>query len=193
MYPANFPHTDFRLPAIAPGIHKILFMPLLLLFTMTSWATTNQDTTQRITTTVVVKGLVAHPLVLDINNINQLKVVTGHHLNIVGATGDIKKTFDSYKGISLKSILDSAVITIGHPKEKGKYYIIVKGSDGYTSLYSWNDIYNNPTGEHVFLLFEENGKPIMKDGRFVMICSNDKITGPRHVKWVESIEVAKLP
>ncbi|HVI48639.1 MAG TPA: GNAT family N-acetyltransferase [Chitinophaga sp.] len=147
----------------------------------------------QVTTQVEVTGLVEHPLTYSIDHLQGLKTFTGHDLKIVGAKGDVRKTFHTYKGISLKSILDSAKIVMPQPKEKGKYYIIVKGSDSYTVLYSWNEIFNNPTGTHVYLIFEENGKPITDDGRFVMICSNDNITGPRHVKWVQRIEVARLP
>ncbi|SIO47355.1 molybdopterin-dependent oxidoreductase [Chitinophaga niabensis] len=146
-----------------------------------------------VTNKVTVKGLVEHPLEITRSNIKAFKPETQKDLKIIGSTGDVKKTFNSYKGVSLKSILDSAKITMPNHKERGKYYIAVKASDGYTTLYSWNDIFNNPTGDHVFLVFEVNGKPIEEDGQFVMVCSNDKITGARHVKWVQEIEVGKLP
>lgn len=146
-----------------------------------------------ITNKVAVKGLVEHPFEITLSNIKAFKPETQKNLKIIGSTGDVKKTFNSFKGVSLKHILDSAKITMPNHKERGKYYIAVKASDGYTTLYSWNDIFNNPTGDHVFLVFEVNGKPIEEDGKFVMVCSNDKITGARHVKWVQEIEVGKLP
>lgn len=149
--------------------------------------------TDTITNKVEVKGLVEHPFVITLSNIETLKPEIRKDLKIIGSTGETKKTFHTYKGVSLKRILDSAKITMPKPKEKGKFYIAVKASDGYTTLYSWNEIYNNPTGDHVFLIYEENGKAIKEDGQFVMICSNDKITGARHVKWVQTIEVGKLP
>jgi len=146
-----------------------------------------------ITDKVTVKGLVEHPFEITISNINAFKPEMHKDLKIIGSKGDVKKTFNTFKGVSLKRILDSAKISMPDHKERGKYYIAVKASDGYTSLYSWNDIFNNPTGDHVFLVFEVNGKPIEEDGKFVMVCSNDKITGARHVKWVQEIEVGKLP
>ncbi|MRG46620.1 molybdopterin-dependent oxidoreductase [Chitinophaga sp. SYP-B3965] len=161
---------------------------LTILALLTTMAVT--DTT---TNKVAVKGLVEHSFVINLSNISHLKPETRKDLNITGSTGDIKKTFRTYKGVSLKHILDSAKIKMPMHKERGKYYISVKASDGYTTMYSWNEIYNNPTGDNVFLVFEVNGAPIKEDGQFVMICSNDKPTGPRHVKWVEEIEVGKLP
>ena len=77
------------------------------------------------------------------------------------------------------------------PKDRGKYYILVSSSDDYQVLFAWNELYSSNTGEQVLLLYEENGKPIEEDGAFVVICTRDEITGPRHVKWVESIEVRR--
>jgi DMSO/TMAO reductase YedYZ molybdopterin-dependent catalytic subunit len=151
------------------------------------------DTAGLITDKVIVTGLVEHPFTITLDNIHQLKPQTYSDVNIVCSSGETKKVLHSFEGVSLKYILDSAGIKMPRPKEKGKYYIKVRASDGYTTMYAWNEIYNNPTGDHVFLIFSENGQPVLQDGRFVMICRNDKITGPRHVKWVERIEVAKLP
>lgn len=142
---------------------------------------------------VEIKGLVEHPLVITLSNVSAFGPETHKNFKITGSTGETKRVLDSFKGVSLKRILDSAKIIMPKPKEKGKYYIAVKASDGYTTLYAWNEIYNNPTGDHVFLVFEEDGKPIEEGGKFVTICSNDKLTGPRHVKWVQTIEVGKLP
>ncbi|MET7000088.1 molybdopterin-dependent oxidoreductase [Chitinophaga defluvii] len=171
---------------------RFFLMACTCLLIMTAYAS-SADTSAPITTQVQVKGLVKHPFACTLKNVHLLKPETHTNLNIVGAKGEIKKVFRSFKGVSLKNILDSAGVDMPNPKEKGKYYITIKASDGYTVLYSWNDIYNNPTGDHVFLVFSVNDQPVQKDGQFVMVCTNDKITGPRHVKWVESIEVAKLP
>lgn len=151
------------------------------------------DTTGQITNKVAVTGLVKHPFTITLDNIHQLKPQACNDVNIVCSSGETKKVLHSFEGVSLKYILDSAGIKMPRPKERGKYYIAVRASDGYTTIYAWNDIYNNPTGDHVFLIFSENSQPILQDGRFVMICRNDKVTGPRHVKWVERIEVARLP
>ncbi|NSL85978.1 molybdopterin-dependent oxidoreductase [Chitinophaga sp. Mgbs1] len=141
---------------------------------------------------VTISGQVTHPLTLSQEHLRRFNAVTGKDLKIVGVKGDIKKTLHSWKGVLLTTLLDSAGIRLA-PKERGRCYIVVRGTDNYTTLYSWNDLFNNPTGSHVVLLYEENGQPITTDGPFVMVCTTDKITGPRHVKWVNRIEVASLP
>lgn len=142
---------------------------------------------------VAVKGLIERPFTITLQNIDRFRPEVHNNVNIVCSSGETKKELRSFKGIPLKRVLDSAGIIMPKPKERGKYYIAVRATDGYTTLYAWNEIYNNPTGSQVFLIYEENGLPIREEGRFVMICGNDIITGPRHVKWVESITVEKLP
>jgi DMSO/TMAO reductase YedYZ molybdopterin-dependent catalytic subunit len=142
---------------------------------------------------VTVKGLVRHSFTCTLNNVAAFHPETRKNLVITGSSGETKKVLRSFTGISLKNILDSAGVIMERPKDRGKYYIAVRAADGYTVLYSWNEIYNNPTGDNVLLVYLENGKPIAEDGPFVMVCANDKVTGPRHVKWVNSIEVGRLP
>jgi DMSO/TMAO reductase YedYZ molybdopterin-dependent catalytic subunit len=166
---------------------------IITLFILTITCASAQDTARHYSNEVTIKGLVAHPFICNMACIRQLKTQTGNNLNIVGAGGDIRKTFRTYKAVTLKTLLDSATIIIDKPKEKGRYYVVVTAIDGYTTLYSWNELFNNSNGDHVFLLYEENDKPIEQDGRFVMVSASDKITGARHVKWVKTIEVAKLP
>lgn len=170
----------------------LLILPLFLCLASHAMSAV-ADTTSLITKEVSIKGLVKHPFTCTLDNILQLKPETHKNLNIVCSSGETKKVLNSFEGVSLKYLLDSAGIIMPRPKERGKYFIIIKASDGYTVIYAWNEIYNNPTGDHVFLIYKENGQPILEDGRFVMICGNDKVTGPRHVKWVESIKVSKLP
>jgi DMSO/TMAO reductase YedYZ molybdopterin-dependent catalytic subunit len=141
---------------------------------------------------VQIKGLVEKPLSLSVSSLRNKKVVEGKNYQIISAKGEVKGTIASYKGVLLKGLLNEANITMPNPKERGKYYIVVSGTDGYQVLFAWNELYSSPAGEKVYLLFEENGKEIMEDGPFVLICASDTITGPRHVKWVKSIEVAKI-
>lgn len=99
----------------------------------------------------------------------------------------------TFKGLLLKDIIIAADVTLdkANKKERGTYYVLVTASDGYKVIFTYNELMVAASGNNTFLLFEENGKPIMDDGRFVVMCTSDIITGARHVKWVKSIEVRK--
>ncbi|MEO9004236.1 MAG: hypothetical protein ABI288_05850, partial [Ginsengibacter sp.] len=72
------------------------------------------------------------------------------------------------------------------------FYIVARASDGYKATFSWAEIFNNPTGENTYIIFEENDKPILKKGAMMLNCNNDIKTGPRHVSWLKSVEVNRV-
>ena len=61
-----------------------------------------------------------------------------------------------------------------------------------STAFSYHEVLNNPLGNDVLLLIEENGQPIAQDGDVVLISLSDYVTGNRHVKWLSSIELRKL-
>ena len=109
---------------------------------------------------------------------------------MVCQSGEVKKDDKICKGVLLKDILEKAKIKQNGHKDRN-FYIVARASDDYKATFSWAEIFNNPTGENTFVLFEENRKPI-KNGEMILICKNDIKTGPRHVYWLKSIEVYKV-
>lgn len=141
---------------------------------------------------IAITGNVENYLTLTIKDLQQMNVVNGTDFKVVSTSGEVRKEFKTYKGVLLSELLDKAKIVLQSPKEKGKIYFVATATDGYMAIFSYHEIFNNPAGDKVLVLFEENGKAIDKDGAFVLISATDKITGARHVKWLKSIEVKKL-
>ncbi|WDF59347.1 molybdopterin-dependent oxidoreductase [Flavobacterium sp. KACC 22758] len=139
---------------------------------------------------IEVKGEIEFPLQLTIDSLKKMKVITIENLKITGKGGAIKREVKACKGVLLKDILDKAKIKQENHKDRN-FYIVARASDDYKATFSWAEIFNNPTGENTYVLFEENGKPV-KNGEMILICKNDIKTGPRHVYWLKSIEVYKV-
>lgn len=139
---------------------------------------------------IAIKGDVEFPLQLTVDSLKKMKVITIDNFKITGKGGVIKREVKVCKGVLLKDILEKAKIKQEDHKDRN-FYIVARASDDYKATFSWAEIFNNPTGENVFILFEENGKPI-KNGEMIAICKNDIATGPRHVYWLKSIEVYKV-
>ena len=142
--------------------------------------------------TLSISGIVENPLTLKVEDLSKMKVIEGADFKVVSTSGEIRKEFKTYKAVLLKDLLDKAKINLQNPKEKGKLYFVATATDGYTAIFSYHEIFNNPAGDNVLVVFEVNGKPIDKDGAFVLISTIDKITGARHVKWLKNIEVRKI-
>lgn len=139
---------------------------------------------------IEVKGDVEFPLELNVDSLRKMKVVKLNDFKVVCQSGATKKTDATCKGVLLKDILEKAKINQKDHKDRN-FYIVARASDDYKATFSWAEIFNNPTGENTYVLFEENGKPV-KNGEMILICTNDIKTGPRHVYWLKSIEIYKV-
>jgi hypothetical protein len=102
-----------------------------------------------------------------------------------------KKSAHTRTGVLLKDILEKAKIKQLNHKDRN-FYIVARATDDYKATFAWAELFNNPTGNNTYVLFEENGKPIKNRGDMVLICANDIKTGPRHVIWLKSIEITRV-
>jgi DMSO/TMAO reductase YedYZ molybdopterin-dependent catalytic subunit len=137
-------------------------------------------------------GAIEKPMTLTVESLRNRKPETRTNVKIVSASGEVRKSFRTVRGVLLREVLLEAGLTISVPKERGRYVIVATATDGYTATFSYHELFTNPTGDDVLLLYEEDGKPIEQDGAIVLLCAHDKITGARHVKWLQTIEVRRL-
>lgn len=150
------------------------------------------DDASHVRDTVHLTGLVDRPLLIHPGNVATFPV-QGVDLatDVTCADGEVKRTIRQARGILLRDLLDSAGVQLEHKKARGEYLVYVAASDDYNVIFSWNELRYGPAGEHTWLLFEEDGKPLLENGRFIIFCTSDVVTGPRHVKWVEEISVRR--
>ena len=142
---------------------------------------------------LVVTGKVATPLTLTVADLRQLPPANGGDIAVTRHNGDKAETITSYKGVRLRDILDKAALDAPGHNDVKKLAIIAKATDGYAVVFSWAELYNAPTGEGVIVYYEKNGKALDdSDGEIALISAKDIRTGPRHVKWLNGIEVRKL-
>lgn len=120
---------------------------------------------------------------------------TSHEIGDVVITNHMgEKKGDSKKmtGVLLKDVLGTVEIQADSPKELSGYYFICKANDGYTVVYSWNEIFNTAVGETAYLVTSKEGKAISEmEGAILMISSKDYKTGRRQLKALTSIEVRR--
>lgn len=144
-----------------------------------------------ITHEVKVTGDVKHPLILTVDSLKTMKVKEMQDFKIVCQSGITKDDIKTTKGVLLKDILEKAIIAQQEHKDRN-FVIVARAADDYKASFSWAELFNNPTGEQVYVLFEQNGKPLAEKGEMILVSMTDTKTGPRHVKWLKSIEVSRI-
>ena len=150
-----------------------------------------KDDLKYVSKEIKVTGDVLTPLTLTVDSLKKMKVVELKDFKIVCQKGLTKDSVESTKGVLLTDILEKAKIAQQEHKDRN-FYIVARASDDYKATFSWAELFNNPTGEKVFVLFEQNGKPLKEKGEMILVSMTDAKTGPRNVKWLKSIEVTRV-
>ena len=97
------------------------------------------------------------------------------------------------RGVSLKALLEQAGLAEHDRFAWRKTVVIATARDGYRVVFSWPELVNTEAGAQVMLAYERDGAPLGSDeGPVAMNAPGDIRTGPRHVKWLERIEVRVL-
>ena len=88
--------------------------------------------------------------------------------------------------------MGSVEINAESPKVLSEYYFVCKANDGYTVVYSWNELFNTAVGDAAYIVTEKDGRPASSmDDTVLMISPKDFKTGRRHVKSLTTIDVKR--
>ena len=92
----------------------------------------------------------------------------------------------TYKGAIFKAVLEE----IGLPFDLNLVFL-VSADDGYRSLFSYGEIFLDPSGERMIMADTIDGGPIKRGGKFMLVLPDD-LMSDRDVKAVKKIEVISL-
>jgi DMSO/TMAO reductase YedYZ molybdopterin-dependent catalytic subunit len=150
--------------------------------------------TQTFTTdTLKVSGRVINPATLDVAALRQMPAKALPATALTNHGGQVLRTLTGYTGVLLKDVLDAAVIESHGRDDLKKIIIVATASDEYKAVFSWNEIYNTEIGEGVMVLYAHDGQPLADaEGHIALISAKDLHTGPRFVRWLQSINVEQV-
>lgn len=109
---------------------------------------------------------------------------------IYNQEGVAKDTLIHLRGVALKSILAAAELVYDKPKQLNTYYYVMTATDGYTVVFSWNEIFNTVAGDQFYIITEMKGKPLVEmEQRIAFISTADVKAGRRYIKALETIDI----
>ena len=163
-----------------PHMKKIVF--LLILCTATAFA---QQTHQ-----FTITGNVKTESVITMDSLNSYPLKNIGDIKVTDHTGTFKHQDDQLKGVLLKDILNHSQWTLANPKLFSTLYFTCIGSDGYKVVYSWNELFNTPVGDNVYILMEKNGVKTSTLPESIQMASMlDFKTGRRYLHNLDKIVV----
>ena len=109
-------------------------------------------------------------------------VCVGEHVGFIGI-------FD-YTGVPLTDVLNEAKVwQSSSDLKKRNLYFVLRGTDGYQVIVTWNELAQTADGKRTMIAIEQDGKPLpTAHGQFRSLFPGDKYFG-RSVMCLETIEV----
>jgi len=167
-------------------MHNIKYLVILLLFFT---VTANAQESRQFT----IEGKVKRPLTITLNNLSAYKSVNLDSVTIFNHLMQRKSTIKNIKGVLLKDILANVEIEAASPKTLSEYYLIFTATDNYKVVYSWNEIFNSPTGNQLMVLSSYDTEPAKAEkGNIAIITPSDFATGRRFVKGLSKISILQV-
>jgi len=164
-----------------------IFIVILLFITQQIFAQKDIEPTDVFTIT----GKVKNDKTIALHDLKNYKIVTLNNIN-TSCSAKQKEEAKEVKAVLLKDILDSVAFQYESPRALNEFYFKFVASDGYTIVYSFNEIYNTQTGNNMYIVTQKDGKDIRDmDTRILLLTTSDIKTGKRNIKGLANIVVCK--
>lgn len=136
-----------------------------------------------------ISGQVNTPLRLTKEQLVALKRVEFTESRSVEQDGKSTVKSVRYQGVLLRQLLDQAGLK---PDRRAirKAVILLTAQDGYQASFSWGELFNSQLGDGVVVVLRHNADELLETEGFASLRSlQDARPGPRHVRWLNKIEV----
>lgn len=168
---------------------KKLATLFLFLISITVWG----QKANEVTSEFVVTGKVKQDLKFTFTDIEKYPSKKIKDVVITNHLGEPRGTAKQLTGILLKDLLKNLELKEESPKRYSEFYFTFCAADHYKVVFSWNEIFNSPTGDNLFLITSRDGKSIRDmDERILILTPTDFKTGRRHIKGLSKIIVERV-
>ncbi len=163
---------------------------LLLFFAIPLWCQKEIKATSEF----IVSGQVKTETTFTVAAIEKLTAQNIPNVAITNHLGEKKSDATAMKGVLIKELLKEIEFKNETATALNEFYLTFIASDGYKVVYSWNEIFNSSTGDHLYLVTEMNGEKLSEmNSRLLTITTTDFQTGRRYIKGLSKIVVARTP
>lgn len=167
------------------------YICLLLLLTCGA-AFAQEKTSYQPTHQFTISGKVKKEAVITMDSLNSYPLVTIGDIRVTDHLGNFKHGDKDLKGVLLKDILNHYQPDASGPHFYSQFYYTCIATDGYKVVYSWNELFNTPVGDKVYIVLEKNGKKIGDlPESLQMVSMLDQKTGRRYLHNLDKIVISE--
>ena len=146
--------------------------------------------------TLRVQGNVERELTLGISDLQGLavqRVEDVRQVKMAGATDKFGEQKRSYMGVLLRDVLTSAKPIEKQRHDLRRSIVVATANDGYQAVFSWAELFLSPIGDGALIVFERDGAPLPEsEGPLALVSLRDTQPGPRHVKWLQKVDIRRV-
>ncbi|WP_447642784.1 MULTISPECIES: molybdopterin-dependent oxidoreductase [Chitinophagaceae] len=170
---------------------KHLTTSLTLFFLLLSFSAFGQKKIDA-TNQIEVTGLVKKDITITLKDIEAQPSRTIPNMTVTNHQGETRSELKQIKGVLVKDLLKDVELKEDNLKLFSEFYFTFVASDGYKVVYSWNEIFNSPTGDNLYIVTSVDGEPLQDmHSRILAITPTDFKTGRRHIKCLGKIVVSR--
>ncbi len=94
-----------------------------------------------------------------------------------------------YQGVPLRDLIDKAGL-VPDRRAVRKAIVLLTAKDGYQASYSWGELYNSALGDGGVVVLRQGSDDLLDtDGLPALRSLHDLRPGPRHVRWLQRVDV----
>jgi hypothetical protein len=143
--------------------------------------------------TLAITGDVSAAAVLTIDDLRKLSPRAIDDTRSAGGKGASDAQPRKYVGVLLRDILNQVKLAEPEPRGFRKSIVVATARDGYKAVFSWAELYLTPIGDSVYVVYERDGALLLPaEGPLALVSMADRSPGPRHVKWLQAIDVRMI-
>jgi DMSO/TMAO reductase YedYZ molybdopterin-dependent catalytic subunit len=173
-----------------------VFRVLLAIGALAAQAAVVAQGTPRQATALVVDGNVEKRLSLTLVDLRRLpvqQVEDVRQVRIAGAPAADGGATRRYSGVLLRDVIAAAKPVERERHDLRRSIVVATATDGYRTVFSWGELFLSPIGDGAMVVFERDGAPLAaNEGPFAIVSLKDTQPGPRHVKWLERLELRRV-
>ena len=138
---------------------------------------------------LLIAGRVNKEYSFSISELLAMEMVEFRDMLHACGSGEPKGRIDRCRGVLLSDVLNKVDVTITEHNDTKKMYLRMASDDGYSTVFSWQEIFNTQIGEGVIVILERDGKKVYEQGCVDLMSAKDFLSGPRYVKRLATIEI----